>query len=130
MARPAGRAILFLAMLWLLPACGSSGASQQAADTGDPALEGPVTVEVENRTNPPVPLTIYLRSGAGRRTLGSVSGGRTGSFEIDIETAGSVRYELVAQRPNGSEFISTPFFVAQNQTVHWRLPSNGLTVNY
>lgn len=129
-ARPAGRAILVSAVLWVLPACGSSGASEQAADSADPALQGPVTVEVENRTNPPVPLTVFLRSEVGRRTLGSVGGGRTGSFKVEIETAGSVRYVLVAQRPDGTEITSTPFFVAQSQTVHWRLPTGGLTVGY
>jgi len=129
-ARPSGRAILFCVAFCLLPGCGSSGASEQADDAGDPALSGPVTVRVENRTNPPVPLTIFLRSVIGQRTLGSVGGGRTRSFSVEIETAGSVEYSLAAQRPNGDETLSTPFRVAQNQTVNWRLPTNGLTVGY
>jgi hypothetical protein len=130
MARPAGRAILLSLALPLLAGCASSGGSEEAAAAGDPALQGPVSVRVENRTNPPVPLTIFLRSVVGRRTLGSVGGGRTRSFSVEIETIGSVQYTLVAQRPDGTEIVSTPFRVAQNQTVNWRLPTNGLTVGY
>jgi hypothetical protein len=129
-ARPAGRAILFSVAAFLLAGCGSSGASEQAEDAGDPAISGQVTVRVENRTNPPVPLTIFLRSAVGQRTLGSVGGGRTRSFTIDVETAGSVEYRLAAQRPDGTELDSTPFRVAQGQTVNWRLPTGGLTVGY
>ena len=129
-ARPAGRAILFSVALFLLAGCGSSGASEQADDAGDPALSGAVTVQVENRTNPPTPLTIFLRSAIGQRTLGSVGGGRTRSFSVDIETAGSVEYTLVAQRPDGTAITSTPFRVAPAQTVNWRLPVGGLTVSY
>ncbi len=130
LARPAGRASLLSLALPLLAGCASSGGSEEAADAGDPALQGPVSVRVENRTNPPVPLTIFLRSAAGRRTLGSVSGSRTRTFSVQIETIGSAEYVLVAQRPDGAEIVSTPFRVAQNQTVNWRLPINGLTVGY
>lgn len=129
-ARPPGRAVLFSVVFSLLAGCGSSGASEQADAAGDPALSGPVTVRIENRTNPPLPLTIFLRSTVGQRTLGSVGGGRTRSFSLDIETAGSVEYTLIAQRPDGTEIPSTPFRVAQNQTVNWRLPTGGLTVSY
>ncbi len=127
MARPAGRAILLSLALPLLAGCASSGGSEEA---DDPALQGPVSVRVENRTNPPVPLTIFLRSAVGRRTLGSVSGSRTRTFSVQIETIGSAEYVLVAQRPDGTEIVSTPFRVAQSQTVNWRLPTNGLTVGY
>ena len=129
-ARPAGRAILLSLVLPLLAGCASSGGSEETADAVDAALTGPVQVHVENRTNPPVPLTIFLRSAVGQRTLGSVGGSRTRSFSLEIETAGSMQYTLAAQRPDGTEFVSTPFRVAQNQTVNWRLPINGLTVGY
>ena len=97
----------------------------------DPALSGGITVHVENRINPPVSLTIYLRNAQiGQRTLGSVSPNQTRSFNVDMEIFGSDEFNMVAQPPGGSQIVSTPFRLSPGVTVNWRLPANGITVGY
>jgi hypothetical protein len=129
-ARPVGRALALSTAIVLLTG-GASGGSQEEAGEVDPSLAGGITVQVDNRMNPPIPLTIFLRNATiGQRTLGSVSPNRTRSFNVNMEIFGSDQFNMVAQTPNGTEIISTPFRISPGVTVNWRLPANGVTVGH
>ncbi len=129
-ARPLRRALLLPVVVLTLAGCASGGSQEEAGDV-DPALTGGITVQVQNRINPPVSLTIFLRNARiGQRTLGSVSPNRTRSFNVDMEIFGSDEFNMVAQPPGGSEIVSTPFRISPGVTVNWRLPENGITVGH
>jgi hypothetical protein len=129
-ARPVGRALALSTAIVLLTGCASGGGQEEAVEA-DPSLAGGITVQVDNRINPPLQLTIFLRNSTiGQRTLGSVSPNRTRSFNVDLEIFGSDEFNMVAQRPNGTEIISTPFRISPGVTVNWRLPANGITVGH
>ncbi len=95
----------------------------------DSTARAGVTVVVENDVTPSEPLTVYLLTFDGERSfLGTVSPHTTGTLEYQSRDISGERRLAAGDRSNRLRFVSQPFDLVPGAVVHWRLPSNGLTI--
>lgn len=113
----------------LLIGCASSG--QTASGEPEDAEAGEVSsvsFEVSNDFTARRPVTVFVRSSAGERSLlGSVQPGQTRAFEFK-STSFTGTFQLIAQAPGFDDITSQPFSLFAGYTVSWRLAINATRV--
>ena len=88
------------------------------------SLSPQVTLEIVNNFSPPVQITAYIQSSSGgRRTLGTVSPGRTLQFSYSPTNA-SDKFSFIAQAPGGRQATSQTFTLINVMTATWDMQSN------
>lgn len=88
-----------------------------------------VHVVVENDITPSEPLTIYLLTTSGERTfLGSVPPRSTVDLAYRGQDLSGERRLAAGGRNDRLRFISQPFNLEAGDVLHWKLPSNALSV--
>ncbi len=112
---------------------GLVGCASGGGDEPDPRLPPPdenivIPITVHNNISPRTNITVRFISLGGTRILGSVSGGRERTFQVDSPSmTGESR--LNAMGPGlGREITSQAFFLFPNSTVRWTLIGNQLVV--
>jgi hypothetical protein len=87
-------------------------------------------VTVENDLTPRTPVEIRLVSvDGGERFLGSVSPGRTRTFEFE-DTGYAGQYQLTGETGGGRHVASRPFQLVAAAWILWRLTANSLSMGY
>ena len=90
----------------------------------DVSMSPEVTLEVVNNFSPPVQVTAFIQSSSGgRRTLGTVSPGRTQRFTYSPTNA-SDRFTFIAQASGGRTASSQTFTLINVMTATWDMQSN------
>ena len=107
-----------LAIVAGLAACASKKQPENVS------LSPQVTLEIVNNFSPPVQITAFiLSSSGGRRTLGTVSPGRTQQFPYSPTNA-SDKFTFIAQATGGRTASSQTFTLINVMTATWDLQSN------
>lgn len=124
---PAGT--LVVAVATLLVACGGPKAERPNGDPGRRALEE-LRVTVENDLTPRTPVQVRLEAlDGGGRFLGSVSPGRTRTFEFE-DTGYAGAYRLVGETGGGRRLQSRSFQLVPAAWVQWTLTPNSISMGY
>jgi hypothetical protein len=112
---------------------GLAGCATGGGDEPDPTHPPPgenivIPITVNNNLSPRTNVTIRFISLGGTRILGSVSGGRERTFQVDSPPM-TGQFRLNATGPRlGREITSQAFSLFPNSTVTWILIGNQLLV--
>jgi hypothetical protein len=127
----------FAAAVWSFAAAGASlgivGCAGGGGDEPDPTVPPPgenivIPITVNNNFTPRTTITVRFVSLGGTRILGSVSGGRERTFQVDSPSM-TGRFQLNATGPGlGDDITSQAFSLFPNSSVRWTLIGNQLLV--
>jgi hypothetical protein len=108
---------------------GPASSSGSEASGADSTAAQDIAVVVENDITPSEPLTIYLLTVGGERSfLGSVPPRSTRTLHYRTGDLSGERRLAAGGRSNRVRYISQPFDLVPKAVLHWRLPSNALTI--
>lgn len=123
-----GGAALLAAVAGLAAACGGPKAERPEAGPGEPREE--LRVTVENDLTPRTPVEVRLVSlDGGSRFMGSVSPGRTRTFELE-DTGYAGAYRLEGETGSGRRLTSRSFQLVPAAWIRWRLTANSISMGY
>lgn len=119
--------LLKIAVMVLL--AGSFAACATAGETADAEGRSVVEVRVNNNVQPPRPVTVWLASQTGARSMV----GTVGASEIERHRTSRVslpgQFTLVAESNAGDRLVSDPFYLdGGSNSVEWQLATNMVRV--
>lgn len=108
--------------------CASGGGEEPDPTMPPPSENIVIPVTVVNNWSPRTNITVRFVSLGGTRILGSVSGGRERTFQVDSPPM-TGQFQLNATGRNlGETITSQAFSLFPNSTVRWTLVGNQLVV--